>query len=100
MKFIEPDAEVMPFWVSASRKSGFRRLHRRGGCSCRAEVEEGMASMTEAPFDAYCTRRFKNPSDLAKDAEHHEGSDDSVDTDNESSSTASETGDSENSQLP
>ena len=90
-KHVEPEVESLPFWVSVSRKSGFRRLRRRGGCWYRAEVEEGTSTMTEAPYDAYCARCFKKPADLARDAERGEKSDESVDTDNESSSTASET---------
>ena len=50
-----------------------------------------MQTMTEAPYDAYCTRCFKKPEAGASDADHGERSDESIGTDDESSSTASET---------
>ena len=87
---IDPDMKQMPFWVSVSRKSGFRRLHRRGGCWYRAEVEENAMTMTEARYDAYCTRCFSKPDAGASAASQGEKSDESIGTDDESSSTASE----------
>ena len=34
----EDNTQDAPYWVSVSRKSGFRRLHRVGGCSVRPET--------------------------------------------------------------
>lgn len=33
----EEDAKDYPFWVSISRRSGFRRLHKKDGCGIRPE---------------------------------------------------------------
>ena len=82
----------LPFWVSVSRKSGFRRLHRRGGCWYRAEVEESFAVMAEARYDAYCSRCFQRPRLMDSTSGEEANSDKSVDTEEESSSTVSESG--------
>ena len=33
----EDEADVAPYWVSISRKTGFKRLHKTNGCGIRPE---------------------------------------------------------------
>ena len=71
-----------PYWVSVSKRRGFRRLHRRGGCWFAAELEEDVFDLGSAQFHArcgHCWRDALKPKMI--------GDDESVDSDEVSSST-------------
>ena len=72
------------YWVSVSRKSKFRIIHRTGACWYAADVVEYSDSVAGIEFNAYCARCFnRDPSKEEDDADNT-----SVATDDESSSSA------------
>ena len=48
-----------PYWVSVSKRRGFRRLHRRNGCGFTAECEEDVYDLTASLFRARCGHCWK-----------------------------------------
>ena len=78
------------YWVSISSRTGFRRLHRCGGCWYRAEETEMIDDPSSARFNARCgvcwkegrqSTQKKLISDMKDDV------DSSVGTDSETSSS-------------
>ena len=49
-------------WVSVSRRRGFRRLHRMGGCWYSASLVEYPRTEAEANFQARCDRCWSGTS--------------------------------------
>ena len=80
-----------PYWVSLTRKKGFRRLHRAEGCHCVAEHYEEVDDIAHALFNSkcgHCWRLGKKASGTKISARAAEDSDSSVTTDSESSSSS------------
>ena len=77
------------FWVSISRKSKFRRVHRTGACWYVADVVEYSDTVAGIEFNAYCARCFdREPGKNFEDDDDKDAMDSSVATDDESSSSA------------
>ena len=76
-----------PLWMSISKRTGYRRLHRVGACWYRSERWQYLASAIGVTFDAKCRACFKEAEGDEKDAdEDNEPSE--IDTDEESSSSS------------
>ena len=78
------------YWVSISARTGFRRLHRCGGCWYRAEHTEMLADPSTARYNARCGRCWKgdgaySQAELVTNVRNDVDS--TVDTDSESSSS-------------
>ena len=89
----EEDNQSMPqYWVSVSRKSKSRMIHRTGACWHVADVVEYSDSVAGIEFNAYCTRCFdREPSKNMEDYDaEYDAVNSSVATDDESSSSAVE----------
>ena len=79
-----------PFWMSVSLRTGFRRLHRRGGCWYTASRVENVQHLAAVEHEAKCDVCFSkrqpvNKRPLPIDSDEN----DSVATSDETSSTAS-----------
>ena len=58
------------FWVSISRRTGFRRLHKRGGCGImiwNVALYEEFSEVHKASADAWCKVCFKEELKEKKD---------------------------------
>lgn len=83
--------ETAPFWASVGQRSGFRRLHRTGGCmvdrhSCKQWVSLTLEEGQQVKSDQACRRcwpDYGTPSDSSSDG----GSSDDSGSSSESSST-------------
>ena len=78
----ERKSRTAPYWISVSKRRGFRRIHRRNGCGFKAECEEDVYDLTSSLFHArcgHCWRELHMP--------EARGDDESVDSDDVSSST-------------
>ena len=76
-------------WISVSRKTGFRRLHLHGACWYKAEVTEEVEDHTKVEYNAPCRVCWKGEGDAERMLQKLKVDDDSsVDTDDESSSSA------------
>ena len=53
------EEQSAPFWLSISEKTGFRRLHRRGGCWYKSRVMEQIVDISEVQYNAACERCWK-----------------------------------------
>ena len=95
---LEPDLAAVnalkaDYWVSISERTGYRRLHRRGGCWVTAKMTEPVTSLSEASYNSRCGHcwkmddRSKHKSELRSKINH--GTDTSVSTSSESSSSES-----------
>ena len=86
---LEKSGGAGKLWVSASRRTGFRRLHITGNCWYRAGVTEDVQDVSKAVFNAKCDVCWKRaPPEDKSLAEKLKGDDDtSVETDDESSSS-------------
>ena len=84
----EPEAN---YWVSISERTGYRRLHRRGGCWVKARSTVHVSSLADAAYNSKCGHCWKSDARLkhqtALKAKVHEASDTSVSTSSESSSS-------------
>ena len=90
-----PDSGAItaPYWVSLTRKKGFRRLHRAGGCHCVAVHFEEVHDLTNTVFNSkcgHCWRLGKREVATKISSRAAEDSDSSVSTSGESSSTSGE----------
>ena len=89
------DADVeeraAPYWLSISEKTGFKRLHRRGGCWYTSRVIEQVWDLSEVHYNAACERCWKpgvaDPPKISEVLLELTGSP-SVHTDSESSSSS------------
>ena len=82
-----------PYWVSLTRKKGYRRLHRAGGCHCVAECFEEVPDIACAVFNSrcgHCWRSGEKAKAVKISERAAEDSDSSVSTSSESSSTSDE----------
>ena len=82
-----------PYWVSLTRKKGYRRLHRVGGCHCVAECFEEVPDIACAVFNfrcGHCWRSGEKAKTVKISTRAAEDSDPSVSTSSESSSTSDE----------
>lgn len=83
-----PEAD---YWMSVSSRTGYRRLHRRGGCWMKAALTLPVHSLTSATYNAKCGHCWKSDSaqkhrtELKKKIE--DDTDTSVSTSSESSSS-------------
>ena len=79
------------YWIRLTRKKGFRRMHRRGGCGCTSEFFEEVADITEAIYNSrcgHCWRGADQPREKVLSKQAADDTDSSVETDSESSSTS------------
>ena len=77
-----------PYWISVSARSKFRRLHRTGGCWYTAGHMEYITHPKGHRYDASCDRCFPNAAADKLNFPEVAGASSSVDTSDESSSTA------------
>ena len=86
----EPEAD---YWVSVSERTGYRRLHRRQGCWVKARTTEAVPSLAEAAYNSRCGHCWKTEGrtehQSALRANMENGTDTSVPTSSESSSSES-----------
>ena len=76
-------------WISVSRRTGFRRLHLRGGCWYRAENTEEVDELSNVFYHAACKRCWGSQQEAEKFVVRlAQGEDSSVDTDDETSSSS------------
>ena len=54
----EEEVQNFPFWVSISRRSGFRRLHKKDGCGVRPERQWRLKRFPQKPADKKCQLCF------------------------------------------
>ena len=52
----EPEAD---YWISVSERTGYRRLHRRGGCWVRARSTLQISSLADATYNSRCGHCWK-----------------------------------------
>ena len=78
----ERKSRTAPYWISVSKRRGFRRIHRRNGCGFTAECEEDVYGLTSSIFHARCGHCWRE-GHMPKVT----GDDDSVESDEVSSST-------------
>ena len=84
--FASSSSSPHALWVSVARKTGFRRLHRSGGCWYTAAIVEYPSCEEEAHYDKRCERCWGPPPGSTVPAAIPLESDASVDSSDESSS--------------
>ena len=68
----EEEPGTAPYWVSISRKSGFRRLHRLNGCGVNplnVHSSEDVWNLSPDVADKKCLICFRDDRDVAKETE-------------------------------
>ena len=81
-----PLASAGTLWVSVARKTGFRRLHRSGGCWYTAALVEYPEDEASAQFDKRCERCWGPQPAVTDTGKGQIESDVSVSSEDESSS--------------
>ena len=81
------DGSGMPFWISISRRTGFRRLHRAGGCWYTSAQVERYSTLSGVLFHARCGRCWPDEEKESAVPDEVIVTDVSVDTEGESSSS-------------